>query len=478
MHQPNKIMLDQWLPVLQQWFPCNLAVTSGAHLPLALLQDCPYVRLSAVHLAEHDGSANFYKVSLPAESGLLAAEDLRACWPNLKTVSTQTVQVQCLDNALEQYIQGQGEDSYTPNWLWLGCLPATPVLRGAFHTLVNVDVVLARVVVAEGAPLGADLPSLQSHLEDKGFQLVGIQIERNPALATALFVKNYKSIFHDIRAELTQNQQTQQDLLARLNTESEARAQVQHQCDELAHAQAHLLQQLEQTSKIREDLETKLIQYKQSEKKQQDVELKCENQVERENSFGGKLNVGNDLEMGFSWRRCMREATPKLIGKGYEASIFSVGPYVAKVYTEEYFFYNKEYKRRAESDFLQSVHSNFFADVLYADQFYMVMPNYGKKIGQYTKIESGEIDADKLVVWLSDLKNELKRLQVAHRDINPSNILFNQHTSEYRLIDFSWALQGGELERIEFKPAGMNPYGLSDEQAIDNMIEEVKNKSK
>jgi serine/threonine protein kinase len=161
---------------------------------------------------------------------------------------------------------------------------------------------------------------------------------------------------------------------------------------------------------------------------------------------------------------------PLLISEGYEAQVYGNGDEFIKVYKPEYFQYNKDYNRRGEGRFLKANQSTFFISLLEENPFYIVMPYAGERIGDMQELDYETFNCEKLCVWVLELKDELKRLGVQHRDINPSNILYHRDRDEFRLIDFGWAIESDELLKESLKPLGMNPYGLSDDEALEKMI--------
>lgn len=181
-------------------------------------------------IAPSAGEVDFFTASLTAESGLLPAEELRAVWPNVHTAATERRAA----TDLAALLQVDAEPSANQQWLLLDCLPAAALLRSAQAQLQHVDVVVARVLQA-----GDSIPSLSGmgvSLEDvtkalPGFRLLALQPGRHPALAHALFVRDYRSIAlqiqADLQARLTQAQAEKADLLKKQEQLTQAQQSLQ-----------------------------------------------------------------------------------------------------------------------------------------------------------------------------------------------------------------------------------------------------------
>ena len=192
----------------------------------------PQASLLNTVIAPSAGKVDFFTASLTAESGLLPPEELRTLWPNVHTVATQPQSA----TDLAALLQLGAEPSADQQWLLLDCLPAAPLLRSAQVQLQHVDVVVARVLQAVDS-----IPSLSGmgvSLEDvtkalPGFRLLALQPGRHPALAHALFVRDYRSaaqqMHADLQAQLTRLEAEKVELLKK--QELQARAQQALQAD-------------------------------------------------------------------------------------------------------------------------------------------------------------------------------------------------------------------------------------------------------
>ena len=162
----NCITLAEWLPVLQRWYPpAHAMVVGDDDLPLQYLHTresgqrvtifkagnplktpvqaqppshpvpqqgqhtaSPGPAIHPWFITSHTGPTSYYRASLPAHSGLLRAEALQCCWPNIKTVEQKTVNALSLDAAVHQAssMALTPSEPLAPDWLWVNCLPALP----------------------------------------------------------------------------------------------------------------------------------------------------------------------------------------------------------------------------------------------------------------------------------------------------------------------------------------------------------------
>jgi len=284
------IILTQWVPTLLRWFPLRHGVVVGrSQLALQHLNAAPHslslFKASAnqaghgqTHeqvpspawaghpqpninpwlIAGHNGLATCYQASLPAESGLLSPQSLKPCWPGIQCVSQHELPARTLDAAWHEFAANQAP-LQAPNWLWVGSLPAAPVLAGATQLLQQADAVAVRVTLEPELEAHAGMQAVQDLLAAQGLVLCGIEPERNPKLGIALFVRDHPAAHAHARQLLQEQSRAQAELQARLQAEIEAKqaeaaAKVEavQQCEELAKAKADLQGKLEAESKARQ----------------------------------------------------------------------------------------------------------------------------------------------------------------------------------------------------------------------------------
>jgi FkbM family methyltransferase len=149
----------------------------------------------AIHTAlvsDRSEEADFFVASNPRESGVLPPEAFAGFWRNLKTREQRRLNSTTLDSILSA-----SSSVRQINWAIVDCLPALPVLRGAEQNLDHWDVLLARVIIDESkAPdSGATKSELDNFLFPRGYWCVAFQEELQPAMGTALYVRNWKLLY-------------------------------------------------------------------------------------------------------------------------------------------------------------------------------------------------------------------------------------------------------------------------------------------
>jgi FkbM family methyltransferase len=166
---------------------------------LQLASSQPGWSAHAAVLHDADGEADFYLASNPNENGLIAPDALRALWANIQVRDRRTVSAITLDSLLAS--EDIGTDQL--NWLFVSCLPAVRILRGALKLLESLDVIVARVVLNDSLlPMaGVSRIELDAFLAGHGFGCVGYEEERHPGLGQAVYRRNWKSLVGRQRAD-------------------------------------------------------------------------------------------------------------------------------------------------------------------------------------------------------------------------------------------------------------------------------------
>ena len=334
LESPTNISLAQWVPVLQRWFPLRHALVVGQSHELLSQRNVPPEAITHFKagprtltdhtrpwlIAERSGPVYFYQNSLPAESGLLSADDLKCCWPGIKTTGQQQVDALSLDSAAEKIRQPSAPERVA-NWLWLGCLPGVSLLRGAQGLLQRADVVAVRVVLHPQAEPQSSLAAADNAMRIQGFALCGVATERNPQLGIALYIKDYPAAHakaHQQCLALTQDKAELQTQLAAetqaKQAEATAKAEAQKQRDELAKAKTELQAQLaaetqakqaeaaakaeaqkqrDELAKAKADLQSQLAVETQA--KQTEATAKAEAQMQRDELAKAKADLQSQL---------------------------------------------------------------------------------------------------------------------------------------------------------------------------------------
>ena len=158
--------------------------------------------------------------------------------------------------------------------------------------------------------------------------------------------------------------------------------------------------------------------------------------------------------------------------KGSESTVDIYDDVVIKIYNDDYYKWNITYDRRGEAYFLNKFHSPYFVEIQMATNKHIVMPNTGQPIGSRRRgLDDKHYPG--LVYWLKGLREELTRLGIEHRDINPGNILYNG--KDYTLIDFNWAVMKKDNPKLKNHPPYLNKKYGTDEAAIDKISQNAIN---
>ncbi len=162
----------------------------------------------------------------------------------------------------------------------------------------------------------------------------------------------------------------------------------------------------------------------------------------------------------------------KIIESG-ESFIVIEGDTVRKVF--KYFPEAKE-RMFTEINFLKRYRSPYFIEFIKETDAGFIMKNGGRTMGMNGRPKGDylfypsvvkEIGKEKLIKWLEGLRDELKRLNVEHRDFAPCNMVTDG--KNIKLIDFTRARKGIKT------PLGrdwQSPF--NDEEHINRSIELLK----
>ena len=226
----SSLSYKNWFEHLQVLSPQEGVVNVGAGTGVSLLA-CIYGSVKSVILIEAETSyffrleqlanfnenwifinaiagskaenSTFFHLSNVAESSLLAPECLSNIWRNLNILEERSVVISPLVDILDKVEL----DFKNLNWLIIDCLPALPVLQGAGHYNSGWEVISVRVIVDEGicAGQGASKREVDNYLSLLGFRCVSVEEERQPAIARALYVRDWSYL--ETQAKAAQEQQ-------------------------------------------------------------------------------------------------------------------------------------------------------------------------------------------------------------------------------------------------------------------------------
>ena len=206
----------------------------------------------------------YYKASNPNESGLLPPEVMAKLWRNLKTIEERRL----ITTTLERMLTSAGILPDCLNWLVIDCLPALPILQGAGKYMDGWDVIIARVLLDENLcpGNGAAKIEIDPFLQIQGYRCIAVEEERQPAIANALYIRDWK----EIQNKSLENQERIQQLThthdAQTKVASERQAQIQ-QLTQARDAQSKLAEerqvQIQQLTQTR-DAQTKVAAEQQA----------------------------------------------------------------------------------------------------------------------------------------------------------------------------------------------------------------------
>jgi hypothetical protein len=184
------------LPIYRQWIiPNALLIEAESQLYSKLENKVTnqegWLSLQAV-IAGNTTQMPFYLSNNPNEHGLIAPENLTHLWRNLKTVDVYTAHAETLANILSTRTIITSASPY--NWLIVGCLPAAEILDGLGDYISQIDVVIARTLLAKDAqPQNASKSAVDMLLSSHDFRAINISEENLPAVGQVLYVRDYKA---------------------------------------------------------------------------------------------------------------------------------------------------------------------------------------------------------------------------------------------------------------------------------------------
>ena len=219
--------------------------------------------------------STFYHLSNIAESSLVAPEYLNDIWRNLNILEERAVEISPLADVLDKAVL----DSKNFNWLVIDCFPALPILQGAGQYNSSWEVISARVIVDESicAEQGATKREVDNYLSLLGYRCVSVEEERQPAIAKALYVRDWRYLEKQIaeQAKAVSELQGQNTQLSQQLTQ--AKAEQEKQIAEQAKAVSDLRDQNTQLSQ-------QLIQAKAEQEKQIAEQAKAMSDLQGQNT--------------------------------------------------------------------------------------------------------------------------------------------------------------------------------------------------
>ncbi len=212
----------------------------------------------------------FYYLSNTAESSVVAPSYLNSIWKNLSIVKERSV----ITTTLADVLQTVEVKLESLNWLVIDCLPALPVMQGAGEYNEAWDVISARVIIDESIGGGQGLlkKEVDAYLFEMGYRCIAVEEERQPAIARALYVMDWRKIQAKVVSELQgQNQQLTQQLTQSKAEQDKLSAEHTKTVSELQGQNQQLTQQLTQSKAEQDKLSaehTKTVSELQGQNKQ------------------------------------------------------------------------------------------------------------------------------------------------------------------------------------------------------------------
>lgn len=238
-----------WFDLLQKIDVQALLIEAGAervkHLEKMFADHAGWIVQQHVVAAEQRESF-FYDVANSSESSLLPPDMLPDLWPHIKLKQKQACQTVPLDELFSQ-------TDFAANWLILDCLPALPLLQGAEAVLSGVDVAIVRLIADNELCPGTHAihHDIESFMQGHGFCCFGLEPERHPALAHAVYLRDYAGLVRQqqINAENERNKLNQQ-----LKSEREDYRAVKKQLGEAEKQLQLALQRVQESDAVKKEL--------------------------------------------------------------------------------------------------------------------------------------------------------------------------------------------------------------------------------
>ena len=135
-------------------------------------------------VAETAGAAEIVRSRLRAADGLLTNAAVRAAWPGVRDLRTESVTTQTLDEIVPS--------STLPVWLIVDAFPAGATLAGAFRVLRSLQVLWARVGLEPIAdwPKEAGLDFVDAAARQAGFRRLAVSPGVDARFGQALYVRD------------------------------------------------------------------------------------------------------------------------------------------------------------------------------------------------------------------------------------------------------------------------------------------------
>lgn len=192
----------EWI-LAQRQVPTVLVEADGDNVKQLKRLCMPREDINVVHAVVAPASADdlaFHRLSIDAESGLMAPDKLRGIWPNLQLRGVQRRSAVGLGELLEQHAG--------VNWLFIDCLSSDDMLAAATTPIDRLDLILLRRAMN---PTHSNLTpdsarDFDAYMATRGFLNLGKWPQRHPLLVHELWVRDVAHANRQIASKLLAEQ--------------------------------------------------------------------------------------------------------------------------------------------------------------------------------------------------------------------------------------------------------------------------------
>ena len=209
-------------------------------------------------ISDKECSKTFFLASNPNEHGVIKPENFTDLWRNLKTQEERQID----SKTLESVLNSQNTLAAPVNWCVIDCLPALQVLQGTGKFIEGLEVIITRAILKEErcSEIGASKNELDIFLASQGFYCIALEEERQPALGSLVYIRNWKNKYRVTNVQLEaltgekRTLQESQDHHAKLASERQVQLeQLILSRDEETTKYQGLQQQLEAIGKLKDE---------------------------------------------------------------------------------------------------------------------------------------------------------------------------------------------------------------------------------
>ncbi len=186
-------------------------------------------------ISDQVGDKTFFLASNPNENGVIPPENLSNLWRNLKTKE----KLQLDSTTLESVINSQNTLAVSVNWGVIDCLPALQIIQGTGKLIESLDVIITRAILKEDrcTEIGATKNELDVFLGAQGFHCIALEEERQPAIASLLYIRDWKNKYRGCNVQLEAASGEKAKLVESRDQYAKLAAERQVQMEQLTHLQ-------------------------------------------------------------------------------------------------------------------------------------------------------------------------------------------------------------------------------------------------